>query len=182
MTTNKSTIIAIVIAMTIVVLGIGAGLIFGVRYYVLGACETTSTNLNDLLVSVLERNISAPKVIFYVSTDFPSVFLIDTTVQTQYGPVAIYDNITIDLPKTVGIPIGPYAITIEDLIDQTLGDDAILSFLSSTKIIGDVCSSYLTSAIYIIGASFTIFLAWLAALSLVLGLKIQEYDETIKND
>ena len=177
---NKNTkifsilIIAISAAVTV---GVGIGTTFGVKNYVLGLCQEESDGLNNLIGGLLNRNISVPKILFEITTGFPSQFLLNTTVETNYGPAYVDTNITLDFPKTVTVPIGPYIISVQQFLDSTLGADSVTFVLSFTQIIDDVCSTYLSSAIYAMGAIFTIIFTWLTVLTTIAWIKMRLYDE-----
>ena len=172
LTTSQRRIIAIFVWIGVITTLLGAGLCIGVtfavKYYVLNTCQSETTDLDMYITDILNHTVVVPSISDNFTTGFPSQFLLDTTVQTQYGPAHVDANISLPLPEMITVKVGPFSLPLEQLLNTVLGPNSLTYILSSPNTIDYVCSTYLSPTIYIIGAMITVGCVWLSILSFTL--------------
>jgi hypothetical protein len=165
-------LIGVGIITTLLGAGVCIGLTFVVKYYAFTVCQTESTNLDTFVTDILNQTVIIPSISDNFTTGFPNQFLLDTTVQTQYGPAHVDANISLPLPEIITVKVGPFSLPMEQLVSTVLGPNSVADILSSPSTIDYVCSTYLLPTIYITGILITIGCVWLSILTFTLAVVI----------
>src|SRR5271166_7001604 len=133
LTSSQRRIIAIIVLVGIITTLLGAGVCIGLtfvaKYYALMVCETESTDLDMYVTGILNQTVIIPSISDNFTTGFPNQFLLDTTVQTQYGPAHVDANISLPLPEMITVKVGPFSLPVEQLVNTLLGPNSVADIL-----------------------------------------------------
>lgn len=167
----RTKLIIIGSVVTFLLLCLGVGLTVSAKYYVSQICDEDSSKFSTFIIYAVHTMITVPAFEVNISTSkFPQIVPIDTTVETQYGPVQINTTVPLDFPPFIQVTTALMSLPVNQLIGNTTTN----SLLASTQIISDVCA-YLSPAIYVLGTICTVLLVWLSVLSFTFAIKICDH-------
>ena len=161
--------------------GTGIGLTVSATNLTSQFCESTASSLGSLLTGFINRTVTVPQFVLNLTADLPSQFPFSGNASTPIGIIPVSGNVSIDdLRKLLIIPIGPFAMRVEDIIRQFLGAEILDSIYSIPSYAGTTCANYFPLIMTAIGTALTLYLAWQVASTFGFGSKILEHDVEIK--